>query len=49
MRWLRSLRFIFAGWFTRSRSTMEREIDEELLSHLEHRTDALMRSGLTRE
>ncbi len=49
MRWLRSLRFIFAGWFTRSRSTMEREIDDELLSHLEHRTDALMRSGLMRE
>ncbi len=49
MRGLRSLRFILAGWFTRSRSTMEREIDDELRSHLEHRTDALMRSGLTRE
>ncbi len=44
---LRALRLRLAGWFTRSRSKMEREIDDELRFHLERRTEALIRGGAT--
>ncbi len=45
---LRALRLRLAGWFTRSRSTMERDIDDEMRFHLEHHTETLMRHGATR-
>jgi predicted permease len=46
MRVLRPLRLALAGLFRRSRE--ERDMAEELQAHLEHRIDALMRTGLTR-
>jgi predicted permease len=46
-RFLHSLRIVLAGLFRRSRE--ERDMADELQFHLEHRTEALMRTGLARD